>query len=69
MDWLDKVIVSGIFVLLVYLVGWYARRWWARGKPQPKTGDHFCDICGANLPKDAIRTHRGHWRCAEHKAL
>lgn len=26
-----------------------------------------CDVCGVELPPGALRTHDGHWRCAEHK--
>jgi flagellar basal body-associated protein FliL len=32
-------------------------------------GVRMCSICGTALPKTAVRTHEGKWRCAEHKLL
>lgn len=27
-----------------------------------------CGLCGKALPRDAVRTSTGFWRCADHKA-
>jgi len=33
----------------------------------PKLGPRACGICDKFLPIDAVRTHDGKWRCADHK--
>lgn len=30
-------------------------------------GLNSCDICSGVLPKGAVRTHDGKWRCSDHK--
>jgi hypothetical protein len=32
-------------------------------------GPEACEVCHDLLPRTALRTHDGHWRCAAHKGV
>lgn len=61
-------------------LGWYVRVWAHVCEPRPvvvcedcrkpKTvAEHICDWPGCKNAANRLRTHRGHFRCADHKSL
>lgn len=58
-----------VCTLLAVAFGWYAREWTLRRRPtvEQRMGGKRCGVCLCELPKTALRTAGGHWRCAAHK--
>lgn len=69
MDWT----VIGVTFMVAALLGWFARYAYRRTRPAADRDRPIrrCDWprCRTRLPKGALRTHDGHWRCARHKAV
>ncbi len=75
------MVTTFLACLVCFALGWVGRAWIFPSRvvvlahtceqcQKPMIiGAHRCDVCDDQLPKSAIRTHSGKWRCAEHKAL
>lgn len=63
------MLLGAVWTLVSYALGAASMLWYLRHRPmqEVQAGDKRCEICFEALPIGAIRTHHGHWRCAEHK--
>lgn len=63
-------IVLSVLLVVVVAYGAYLRRKLTQVPTSPvELGDRKCGVCGRLLPKNAVRTHEGKWRCVEHKQV
>lgn len=62
------LIEAFVFALICIATGWLLRWWYLKFRPsREERSSKVCGICHRGLGPKAIRTHDGHWRCAEHK--
>lgn len=69
METLPLIAVTAVMTLVVFALGAWSMRWWLQHRPaqEAPAGEKRCSICAVALSPKALRTHRGHWRCREHK--
>jgi hypothetical protein len=69
MDTLTLLLIVFLGLLASTALGWFGKHWTLRQRVavQGPRGPHRCERCLCELPTGTLRTHDGHWRCADHK--
>ncbi len=68
---MNIALLTFVLTLTALFIGYRLRMWQTRTRTPLEVAktDKRCDYhgCDQALPKGAIRTHHGHWRCMAHK--